>query len=68
MEKQDFLEYELVDPVPTKRYMTESREEAAAYFEKGWIVVERQITVCKPSIYTATELVVKKDLESQSRI
>lgn len=59
MEKQDFVEYELCDPVSNKRFMTESRDEAAAYFDREWIVVERQITVCKPSLHTATELVVK---------
>ncbi len=59
MDTQSYAEYELIDPVSNKRHMTESRDEAVAYFEKEWTVIERQVSVCRPSLYTETELIVK---------
>ena len=55
METQNYVEYELVDPVITeRRLITESRDEAVAYYEKGWMVYEHYITVTVPSPYIST--------------
>lgn len=58
MDTQNFVEYELVNPATDRRYFTESRAEALGYFEKGWLVFENQISVFRPSLYTATKTVV----------
>ncbi len=60
MDSRNYIEYELVDPVSNKRHMTESRDEAAAYFEKEWMVTENQVTICRPSLFSESKMVVKK--------
>lgn len=56
MDSQTYIEYELSDFVSERRLVTDSREEALAYFEKGWLVVERHITITKPSVHTTTRV------------
>ena len=58
METQDHTEYEICDPVSNKRFVTFSRDEAVAYFDKEWIVMERRVTICKPSFFTLSEMYV----------
>ncbi len=54
METQTYIEYELVEPVTNRRLITESREEAIAYFEKKWLVYENYNTVALPSPFVST--------------
>ncbi len=49
MDSQTYIEYELVDTVRDRSLVTESREEALAYFEKGWMVYEHHNTVSTPA-------------------
>lgn len=56
MDTHNFIEYELSDPVSDRRLVTDSREEAIAYFEKKWLVAEHHVTICKPSIHTSTRV------------
>lgn len=56
MDTQTYVEYEVCDPVSDRRLVTESREEALAYFEKGWFVYEHHVTICRASKYSSTRL------------
>ena len=58
MERKDTIEYEVHDPVSNKEFTTLSRDEAAAYFEEEWIVIERQVTICRPSLLTESRMIV----------
>jgi hypothetical protein len=60
METQNFVEYEIIDPVSNRRDFTDSRDEAISYFEKNWMVMERHITICNPLPLTQTQLIVIK--------
>jgi hypothetical protein len=57
MDSQNYIEYELSDPVSGgKEIFTRSYDEALAYFDRGWIVVEKNITICRPSVFLSTRL------------
>jgi len=58
MEKQDITEYYVYEPVYNKGFTTWSRDEAIAYFEREWVVIERQISVCRPSLLTESRMIV----------
>ncbi len=58
METQNYIEYELIEPVTNRRLITESREEAIAYFERGWLVYEHHNTVAVPSAYLSTQQII----------
>jgi len=59
MEPRVYTDYELVEPVSNKRYVTESRVEAQGYFDKEWIVIERQITCCRYSLFDEAQFIVR---------
>jgi GR25 family glycosyltransferase involved in LPS biosynthesis len=46
MESQTFVEYEIVDTIMDKSYITDSFAEAEYAFEKGMMVYEHHITIC----------------------
>lgn len=58
MDSQLYIEYELVDPVSNRRLITDSREEAFAYYEKGWLVWEHHVTESRTSEFTHVKLVL----------
>ncbi len=49
MDSQNFVKYELIDLVSDQYITTVSREEAVAYFEEGWTIIEHSITITIPS-------------------
>lgn len=59
MDAIHYIDYELIEPVSNQRFITESYEEARGYYEQEWIVIERQNTICQPSLFTESKLVVK---------
>jgi hypothetical protein len=58
MESQNFIKYELVDPVSNRSIMTESRDEAIAYYEKGRLIYEHHVTISIPSPFVSTQQLV----------
>jgi hypothetical protein len=54
MDSQISVQYELCDLFSGKNFITDSREEATAYFENGWMVYENHISRFKPSMFTTT--------------
>jgi hypothetical protein len=58
MDSQNYIEYEIFDDVSGKTIFTRSRNEASAYFDKNWSVIERHIMVCRPSIFVSTSSAV----------
>lgn len=58
METQTIIEYELVNFVQDRSFMTESRDEAIAYFEEGWTVYENRVTTCILSADASTQQTV----------
>lgn len=58
MDSQAYIEYEMVEPASNRRLITDSREEALAYYEKGWMVFETHKTVSRPSAFTQTRIAV----------
>ncbi len=59
MDSQLDVEHEVFDPITNQQYITDSREEALDYFEQGWLVVERHISVYKPSVHSSTRVDVQ---------
>lgn len=55
METQNYIEYELSNPVSDRLLITESREEATAYFEKDWTAYEHHISITRLK-YTSTRV------------
>lgn len=55
MDTQNYVEYECIDSVSNRRILTESREEAVAYFEKNWMVYESHHTITVPSPFVSTK-------------
>ncbi len=49
MDAQNFIQYELVNLISDQNITTDSREEAIAYYEEGWTVVEHSVTITIPS-------------------
>jgi hypothetical protein len=58
MDSQIYIEYELFDDISGKTIFTRSRDEALAYFDKNWSVIERHITICRPSIFVSSSSAV----------
>lgn len=58
METQTIVEYELVNLLQDRSIMTESREEAIAYFDEGWTVYENHVTTCILSTDASTQQTV----------
>ncbi len=58
MDSQYYIEYELVDPVTNQRHYTTDRDEALGYLEEGWLVWEHHNTICQPSLFTSTRVIV----------
>ncbi len=52
MDSINYISYEVIDPVSNKRFITESRDEAASFFEEEWIVIEHHQAKYKPSAHT----------------
>lgn len=67
MDTQHYIEYELVDPVQDRSLVTESREEAMAYFEKGWMVYEHHNTVSAPAPKISIQQIVSLTWEHGDR-
>jgi len=59
MEPRVYIEYEIIDPVSNKRFVTESREEALAYFANECLVYEQHITLWRSSLYEEVKLILK---------
>lgn len=55
MDSQTTIEYEIVNPATDQGTMTDSHDEALAYFEKDWIIYEHHITVTRLK-YTSTRV------------
>jgi len=60
METQNFVEYEIINLISDYHDFTASHDEALAYFEEGWLIMERHITICNSTTLTQTQLVVVK--------
>ncbi len=61
MDSQNFVRYELIDLLSDKSITTDSREEAIAYYEEGWTVIEHSITITIPtSTVSAKEIISVK--------
>jgi len=58
MENQTFIEYEVIEPISNKSFITESRYEALDYYKQGYIVYETLITKSRPSQFTQTRVYV----------
>jgi hypothetical protein len=56
MDSQNFIEYEICNPITYKRIFTRTRDEALGYYDQGWIVIEHHITIARPSIYNGTRV------------
>jgi len=56
MDPRVYIEYEVIDPVSNKRFVTESREEALAHFENERLVYERHITLCRCTSHEEAKL------------
>jgi hypothetical protein len=54
MDSQLYINYEISDDISNKVFSTRSREEALAYFDRGWYVVENHVTVSRPSMFVST--------------
>jgi hypothetical protein len=55
MDSQNYVEYELSDPISgNKAIFTRSYDEALAYYDRGWLVVENNITICRLSVHYIT--------------
>jgi hypothetical protein len=58
MDSQILVKYRIWNPVDQKAFTTESRIEALAYYEKGWMVVEKHKIIVRASIHNVTETIV----------
>jgi hypothetical protein len=56
MDSQNYTEYKIHDPISNKGLITRSYDEALAYYDRGWIVVESDVTICKFSVHYLTHL------------
>ncbi len=56
MDTQTYVEYECNDSISDRLLTTESREEAIAYYEKGWTIYEHHVTITRPSRYSSTRV------------
>jgi hypothetical protein len=54
MDSQNYIEYNIYDPISNKDFVTRSYDEALAYYDRGWTVVEKNITICRPSVFLST--------------
>jgi hypothetical protein len=57
MESQLSVEYEIVDPISNKSFITESYYEAVDYFERHWTVYESHKSVVRFGLTTSTQSV-----------
>jgi hypothetical protein len=58
MKTQFFVEYEISDLISDRSFKTNSRDEAIAYYEKGYMIYEHHITVCVMLPYVSTRQIV----------
>jgi hypothetical protein len=58
MDSQFYIRYEIWDTRTDKVFITDSRDEAIAYFEDGGVITEQHITVSRPVDDTSTYLEV----------
>lgn len=68
MDTQNYIEYELVNPATGNVIMTDSRDEAVAYFEKDWMVYEHHVTISQHSAFTQSQLTVTMMWNGNSEI
>jgi hypothetical protein len=57
MESQLSVEYEIVEPITNKSFISESYYEAVDYFERHWTVYESHISVVRFGLTTSTQSV-----------
>jgi hypothetical protein len=53
----NYIEYEVCDIFSNKYFVTESREEALAYYDQGWIVYEHRTTLERHSPHFQSKFV-----------
>jgi hypothetical protein len=53
-ESQNYIEYQISNPVTDKGFVSRSYEEAKSYFDEGWYIVEKHIAVCVASGFIST--------------
>lgn len=58
MDSQNYIEYEISEPISDKRFFSRSYDEARTYFESGWYVVERHITIGVFSIFESSQIIM----------
>ena len=58
MEPQTVIHYELVNLETNESFFTRDRDEAIKRLKERWLVFERQITACSPSLYTQAHMVI----------
>jgi hypothetical protein len=54
MDSQNFIEYKIHDPISNNAFVTRSYDEALAYYDRGWLVVENNVTICRLSVHYIT--------------
>jgi hypothetical protein len=57
MESQIFVEYEIVEPITNKSFISESYYEAVDYFERNWTVYESHKSVVRLGLTSSTQIV-----------
>jgi hypothetical protein len=57
MESQLSVEYEIVEPITNKSFITESYHEAVDYFERNWTIYESHKSVVRFGLTTSTQSV-----------
>ena len=58
MESQTTIVYEIIDPVTNEKSYTYSREKALERYENTCMVHERHETICNPSLFTQSYMIV----------
>jgi hypothetical protein len=58
MDSQNYIEYEISDSISGKRFFSRSYDEALAYYENGWYVVERHITIGVFSMFESCQTIM----------
>jgi hypothetical protein len=54
MDYQNFIEYQIHDPISNKGFVTRSYDEALGYYDRKWVVVENNVTICRLSLFYMT--------------
>jgi hypothetical protein len=58
MEPETFVEYELVHPETNENFVTRDRDVALECYRDTWLVFEKQVSMCSPSLYTQARMTV----------